>query len=168
MPTLFHDLRYALRQLRKSPGFAVVSVLTLALGIGANTAIFTVVNAALLRSLPYHDPGRLVYLGETRSDAQYQKMEFSYPDFVDFRDQNHSFSGVGGYSPVNATYLGPEGAEPVLATVVSSNFFEMLGVAPIQGRSFAPNADLAGGERTAILTYGGWQARFGGDPNVLG
>ena len=168
MPTLFHDLRYALRQLRKSPGFAVVSVLTLALGIGANTAIFTVVNAALLRSLPYHDPGRLVYLGETRSGAQYQKMEFSYPDFVDFRDQNHSFSGVGGYSPVNATYLGPEGAEPVLATVVSSNFFEMLGVAPIQGRSFAPNADLAGGERTAILSYAGWQARFGGDPNVLG
>ena len=168
MPTLFHHLRYALRQLRKSPGFAVVSILTLALGIGANTAIFTVVNAALLQSLPYHDPGRLVYLGETRSGAQYQKMEFSYPDFVDFRDQNRSFSGVGGYSPVNATYSGPEGAESVLATVVSSNFFDMLGVAPILGRSFASNADLAGGERTAILTYAGWQARFGGDPNVLG
>lgn len=168
MQTLFHDLRYALRQLRKSSGFAVVSVLTLALGIGANTAIFTVVNAALLRSLPYHDPGRLVYLNETRSGAQLQKMELSYPDFVDFRDQNRSFSGVGGYSPVNATYLGPEGAESVFATAASSNFFDVLGVAPILGRSFAPNADLAGGERTVILTYSGWQTRFGGDPNVLG
>ena len=168
MQTLFHDLRYALRQLRKSPGFAVVSLLTLALGIGANTAIFTVVNAALLRSLPYHDPGRLVYLNETRSGAQLQKMELSYPDFVDFRDQNRSFSGVGGYSPVNATYLGAEGAESVFATVASSNFFDVLGVAPILGRSFASNADLAGGERTVILTYSGWQTRFGGDPNVLG
>jgi predicted permease len=95
-------------------------------------------------------------------------MEFSYPDFVDFRDHNKSFSGIAGYFPIDATYSGKEGAERVFATVASSNFLDVLGVQPILGRSFAPGADLAGGEKTAMLSYAGWQSRFGGDPNVLG
>ena len=168
MRTLFDDLRYALRQLVKSPGFAITAVLTLALGIGANTAIFTVVNAALLRALPLQEPEQLVHLSETRTAGTFQKMEFSWPDFVDFRDRNQSFASVGGYYPVNATYTGREGSERVVATVASANFFDVLGVRPILGRVFAPNADEAGGERTVLLTYSAWQARFGGDPNVLG
>jgi len=168
MRAIFDDFRYALRRLLKSPGFAVTAVLTLALGIGANTAIFTVVNAALLRALPFQEPERLVHLSETRTAGTFEKMEFSWPDFVDFRDRNQSFSGVGGYYPINATYNGREGAEPVMATVASANFFDVLGVRPILGRVFAVNADGAGGEKTVLLSYAGWQARFGGDPNVLG
>ena len=168
MHTILHEFRYALRQLCKSPGFTVVAVLTLALGIGANTAIFTVVNAALLRALPYQDPARLVQLGETRTAGTFQKMEFSYPDFVDFRDHNQSFSGVGGYSGTNLTYSGREGAEEVVAAVASANFFDVLGVRPMLGRVFASNADEAGGEKTVLLTYSGWQTRFGGDRTVLG
>ncbi len=168
MHTILHEFRYALRQLCKSPGFTVVAVLTLALGIGANTAIFTVVNAALLRALPYQDPARLVQLGETRTAGTFQKMEFSYPDFVDFRDHNQSFSGVGGYSGTNITYSGREGAEEVVAAVASANFFDVLGVRPMLGRVFASNADEAGGEKTVLLTYSGWQTRFGGDRTVLG
>jgi predicted permease len=168
MQSLLQEFRYALRQLRTSPGFSSVAVLTLSLGIGANTAIFTVVNAALLRALPFQDPGHLVYLCETRNTGTFQKMEFSYPDFVDFRDHNQSFSGVGGYFSINTTYSGREGAEQVVATVASANFFEVLGVRPILGRVFASNADQASGEKTVLLTYAGWQKRFGGDRNVLG
>ena len=168
MQSLLQEFRYALRQLRKSPGFTAVAVLTLSLGMGANTAIFTVVNAALLRALPFQDPGHLVYLSETRNTGTFQKMEFSYPDFVDLRDHNQSFSGVGGYFSINTTYSGREGAEQVAATVASANFFDVLGVQPMLGRVFAANADQAGGERTVLLTYAGWQTRFGGDRNVLG
>ena len=168
MGNILDDLRYALRQLLKSPGFAVTAVLTLALGIGANTAIFTVVNAALLRALPLRDPGRLVHLSETRTAGTFQNMEFSFPDFFDFREQNQSFTGVGGYYPINATYSTREGAERVMATVASANFFDVLGVQPILGRVFAANADEADGEKTVLLTYGAWQTRFGGDPNIVG
>ncbi len=168
MQSLLQEFRYALRQLRKSPGFTAVAVLTLSLGIGANTAIFTVVNAALLRALPFQAPARLVHLCETRNAGTFQKMEFSYPDFVDFRDDNQSFSSVGGYFSINTTYSGREGAEQVVATVASANFFDVLGVRPILGRVFAPNADQASGEKSVLLTYAGWQKRFGGDRNVLG
>ncbi len=168
MSAFSQDLRFAVRQIVKSPGFAVTAVLTLALGIGANTAIFTVVNAALLRALPFPDADRLVHLSETRTAGTFQKMEFSYPDFVDFRDHNQSFSAAGGYSPINTTYTGREGAERVAVTVASANFFDVLGVRPILGRVFAANADEAGGEKTVLLTHSAWQARFGGDRNVLG
>jgi putative ABC transport system permease protein len=168
MSAFLQDIRFAVRQIVKSPGFAATAVLTLALGIGANTAIFTVVNAALLRALPFPDPGRLVHLSETRTAGTFQKMEFSYPDFVDFREHNQSFSAIGGYSNINATYTGREGAERVATTVASANFFDVLGVNQILGRVFAPNADTAGGEKTVLLTHSAWQTRFGGDRNVLG
>ncbi len=168
MPLLAQDLRYAMRQLRKSPGFFVISIVTLALGIGANTAIFTVVNAALLRSLPYREPARLVYLDETRTSGTFTKMEFSYPDFQDFRAHNQSFSDVGGYSSTDAIYSSKDGSEQLNTIVISANFFDVLGVRPLLGRVFQSDADLAGGEKTVLLSYGGWQKRFGGDPNVVG
>src|SRR5436309_7164772 len=121
MALIAQELRYALRQLRKSPGFTLVSILTLALGIGANTAIFTVVNAALLKSLPYHDPSRLVNLGETRTAGTFAKMPFSYPDYADFRTRNKSFADVGAYSSNDAIYSSSEGSEQVTATVMSAN-----------------------------------------------
>jgi predicted permease len=168
MHTILHEIRYAWRQLCKSPGFTVVAVLTLALGIGANAAIFTVVNAALLRALPFQDAGRLVHLSETRNAGTFQVMEFSYPDFVDFRNHNQSFSGIGGYFSIDTTFSGREGTEGVVATVASANFFDVLGVRPMLGRVFAANADEASGEKTALLTYSGWEKRFGGDRNVMG
>jgi putative ABC transport system permease protein len=162
------DIRYALRQLLRSPGFAVVSVLTLALGIGANTAIFTVVNASLLRALPYQNESRLLHLQETRAAEGVAQFEFDYPDFLDLRERAHSFEALAGYSGTPATYTSNDGAEVLPVTVVSANFFDVLGVRLAQGRTFQSNADLAGGERGVVLTYQGWQRRFGGEPGVMG
>jgi putative ABC transport system permease protein len=159
---------YAFRQLRKSPAFAAIAIITLALGIGANTAIFSLVNASLLQSLPYRSPASLVHLQETRTSEDFNQMEFSYPDFVDLRTQNHSFEAMGGYSGAAATYSGKDGAEQVPASVVSANFFDVLGVRLASGRSFQPNADAEGGERAVVLSYQSWQNRFGGDPGILG
>jgi predicted permease len=166
--SIVQDIRYAFRQLAKSPGFAVVAVLTLALGIGANTAIFSLLNAALLRPLPYEEPDRLVHLMETRTAGVWQQMEFSYPDYMDLRGQNQSFSAVGGYSGATINYADPEKAEQVFAAFISANFLDVLGVRPALGRSFRPGADLADGERAVLLSYSGWQKRFGGDASAIG
>ena len=168
MLSIVQDIRYAFRQLAKSPGFAVVAVLTLALGIGANTAIFSLLNAALLRPLPYEEPDRLVHLMETRTAGVWQQMEFSYPDYLDLRGQNRSFSAVGGYSGATINYADPEKAEQVFAAFISANFLDVLGVRPALGRSFRPGADLADGERAVLLSYSGWQKRFGGDASAIG
>jgi predicted permease len=152
----------------KSPGFAAVSVLTLALGIGANTAIFTIVNASLLRSLPYPAESSLLHLQETRPSEGIAQMEFSYPDFVDLRTRANSFESVAGYSSAPATYSDPNGVQVIPVAAVSANFFDTLGVRLAQGRSFLANADVAGGERAVVLTYQGWQRRFGGTPGILG
>jgi len=168
MRSIVQDLRFTLRKLVKSPGFTTVSVLTLALGIGANSAIFTVVNASLLRALPYHDESRLMHLQETRTSEGIAQFEFSYPDFLDLRERAHSFEAIGGYSGTPATYTSKDGSEVLPVSVVSANFFDVLGVRVAQGRSFQANADVAGGERGVILTYQGWQRRFGGDPAVMG
>ena len=164
MHSIVQDIRFTLRKLIKSPGFAVVSVLTLALGIGANTAIFTVVNASLLRALPYRNESRLVHLQETRTAEGIAQFELSYPDFLDLRERAHSFEALGGYSGTPATYTSKDGSEVLPVSVVSANFFDVLGVRLAQGRSFQANADVAGGERGVVLTYQGWQRRFGGDP----
>lgn len=168
MSSIAHDIRYTLRQLLRSPGFAAVSVLTLALGIGANTAIFTVVNASLLRALPYQDESRLLHLQETRAAEGVAQFEFSYPDFRDLPERSHSFEALAGYSGSPATYSSKDGSEVLPITVVSANFFDVLGVRLTQGRSFQASADVAGGERGVVLTYQGWQRRFGGNPGVLG
>jgi len=166
--SIVQDIRYVFRQLAKSPGFAVVAALTLALGIGANTAIFSLLNAALLRPLPYEEPDRLVHLMETRTAGVWQQMEFSYPDYLDLRGQNRSSSSVGGYSGATINYADPEKAEQVFAAFISANFLDVLGVRPALGRSFRPGADLADGERAVLLSYSGWQKRFGGDASAIG
>ena len=168
MDSLLQDLRFAYRQARKSPGVTFAVALVLALGIAANAVTFTVLKATLLRPLPYPEPERLVQLAETRNEKDFSRMEFSYPDFADYREQNQVFEALGGYSNGGATYLGPQGAEEVNVVVCSANFFDVLRVTPAAGRTFREGEDTPKAERVALLTYSGWQRRFGGDPQIVG
>jgi putative ABC transport system permease protein len=167
MQTLWQDLRYGARTLFKHPGFTLVAVLTLSLGIGANTAIFTVVNAALLRALPYRSPDQLVHLFETTPQKNYAQREFSYPDYQDYQ-QSRSFEGLAAYTGGGGILTGHGEPQRVFAPAVSANFFEVLGVAPALGRTFRAGEDKPGTERVAVLTYGLWQRLFGGDKGVIG
>lgn len=166
MTGLFHDLRYALRQLRKSPGFATVAVLTLALGIGANTAIFSVVRAVLLKTLPYGDPDRLMILDEYQQRTG--RMSVAWPNFLDWRDQNHSFQAMAAYRQDQRSLTGV--GEPMILRVgeVSSPLFSLLGAEPILGRTFSAAEDKPGADPTAVLSYAFWRNRMGGDTSVLG
>jgi predicted permease len=168
MSKLLQDARYGLRAMLKRPGFTLVVVFTLALGIGANTAIFTVVNAALLRGLPYEEPERLVQLVELTPQKNFGQREASYPDFLDWR-QAQSFDGMAAYQGGGGFRLaGPEGFELVSAGRVTANFFKVLGVRPALGTLFDEGSDEPGAERVVVLSHGAWQRRFGGDPSVVG
>ena len=169
MNTLLQDIRYALRVLAKSPGFAGVAILTLALGIGANTAIFSVLYAALLRPLPYSQPNRLVTLSEARSAAQDPYWDSSYPDYQDWEKQAKTFEAMAGFSLDGLVFRG--GSEPQLlqGAQVTTNFFSTLGVIPILGHDFPAEEDIAAKEpAVALLAYGFWQKQFGGDPHIVG
>ena len=168
MDTLLQDIRYAVRMLLKKPGFTAVAVLTLALGIGANTAIFTVVDAALLRSLPYKEPDRLVHLWETNQQQEFHQREASYPDYLTWREQNHSFDQMAGYSRGSFTLTGREAPERIQGAAVTSYFFSTLGVEAIYGRTFYPDEDKPGAENSVILSHGLWERRFGGDASIVG
>ncbi|HEX4008041.1 MAG TPA: ABC transporter permease [Acidobacteriaceae bacterium] len=167
METLLQDVRYAMRQLRKSPGFALIAVLTLSLGVGAATAIFSVVNAAILRPLPYDQPDR-IYAPVTLAKEGYTQ-PFSWLSFKDVRAQNHvfaAFSGVWNAESVNLeTPSGPVALQSVQG---SDNFFDVFGVAPILGRTFRPGEDQAGRNDVAVLSYTVWQTNFGGRSDVVG
>jgi hypothetical protein len=167
METIYQDVRYGWRMLGKSPGFALVVVLMLALGIGANTAVFTVLSAALLRPLPFEKPEELVQVWETRTSGAFQQMEASYPDFVDMRN-SHVFAQLGGYSRTTMTLSQPSGAVQVTVALASTGFFETLGVRPVLGRSFVPSEETEQKTASVLLSHGGWQRRFGGDPAVVG
>ncbi|HEX7177084.1 MAG TPA: ABC transporter permease [Pyrinomonadaceae bacterium] len=168
MGTLLQDIRYGFRMMWKRPGFTAIVVLTLGLGIGANTAIFTVVNAALLRGLPYEEPERLVHLFETTPQKNFGRREASYPDFLDWR-QNQTFEGLAAYSGGGGFALaGADGSELVESGRVTANFFDVLGVRPALGRTFREGEDEAGAERVVVLSHGAWQRRFGGDAEVVG
>jgi predicted permease len=164
---LWHDIRYGLRALKKNPGFAAISVLTLALGIGANTAIFSVVNSILLRPLPYKDPDRLVILGHA-----YPKLDLiapvSPPGFLSYRDRGNVFESAAVSTGGSVNMTGQGEPERVQGRQVSASFFSTLGVAPIIGRDFTAEEDQPGKEFVAILSQGLWQRSFGGDQNVLG
>jgi len=168
LETLIRDICYGCRMLAKSPGFTVVVILMLALGIGANTAVFTILSAILLRALPYEKPDELAQIWQTRTSGSFQQMEASYPNYLDMRDHSRVFSRLGGYSNTTATLAGKDGAEQIAIAVASSGFFEALGVRPILGRTFAPAEDGAQEQTAVILTYGGWQRRFSGDPHIVG
>src|SRR4051812_3301647 len=160
------DLRFAFRQLWKNPGFAVVAVLTLALGIGANTAIFSVVNAVLLRPLPYPAPDRLVQL---RSDwSGNPSAEINSATFAEIKAQSQSLERIAAYAGGDMTLTGAGSAERVMAGAVTAEFFPLLGVQPSLGRNFIREEDTPNGPKAAMLGHGLWQSRFGGDANVLG
>ncbi|HMV87058.1 MAG TPA: ABC transporter permease [Blastocatellia bacterium] len=167
MQRLWQDLRYGVRMLVKQPGFALIAIATLALGIGANTAIFTVVNAALLRGLPYRAPERLVHLFETTPQQAYSQREFSYPDYQDYQ-QSQAFEGIAAYSGGGGILTGRGEPQRIFAPAVSANFFNVLGVEPLLGRTFRTGEDSPGAERVTVLTYGLWQRMFGGDPGIIG
>ena len=162
------DLVYALRGLRKKPLFAAATMLTLALGIGANSAIFTVVNAVLLRALPYPTPDRLMMLWTDNPRQGYNKDVSAYPNFDDWRRQSASFEGMSAYA--GATFTLTQAGDPahVGGAIVTPGFFETLGVAPALGRTFGAREAAVGGTRVAILSHGLWQTRFGGDPAIVG
>ena len=166
MHKLLQDVRYAVRTLLKKPGFTLIAVLTLAIGIGASTAIFTVVDAALLRGLPYKSPERLYHLWESTPQKEFAQREFSYPDYQDYQ-QNQVLEGVAAYTGGGGIMTGRGEPERVQAPAASANFFSTLGVEPLIGRTFQPGEDKAGAPRVVVLTYAMWQRRFGGDPAVL-
>jgi putative ABC transport system permease protein len=164
MIPIFQDLRYALRSLRQSPGFTALAVATLAVGIGATTAIFSIVHAALLRGLPYREPARLVHLWETSTRGEFARREASYPDYVALRDGATAvFEQVAGYSEDGVTLAGREHGERVGAARVTANFFSTLGVSPVLGRSFEPGEDDSGAAPVAVVSRALWSRLFGPD-----
>lgn len=168
METLIQDVRYGWRMLAKSPGFTAVAVLTLALGIGANTAIFSVINAALFHALPYREPERLVHLWETRPGREFTEMEASVPNLEEWRASSHVFSGLAGYTGMDFSWTGRGTPQRLYGARVTSNFFDVLGVNPVFGRTFRQNEDRPGGERIVLLSYALWQGQFGGDAKIFG
>lgn len=165
MATLLQDLRYAFRLLAKSPGFTLIAVLTLALGIGANTAIFTVVNAVLLRPLGFRDPSRVVLVAEKTS---YPTVSTSYENYIDWRDQSHSFESLEATRGATITLTGSGEPERLNARMATAPLFSLLGVNAILGRTFLAEEDRAGGAPVVILSYGLWQRRFGAARDILG
>jgi len=173
MTTLFQDLRYALRQLRRSPGFTLVAVLTLALGIGANTTIFSVMNATILKKLSFPDPDRLVLVWQTYGKGPDNYSIVSAPNYWDFERQNHVFEGIALFDSAGRGYnlsTGGSNAEPeqVSGLRVSANFFTVLGVHPFLGRTFLPEEEIRGKDHEVILNYGLWQRRYGADRSLVG
>jgi putative ABC transport system permease protein len=166
LETLWQDVRYGLRMLRKSPGFTLAAVLTLALGIGANTAIFSVVDAVLLRALPFKDAGRLVLLRET--NARVGRVSVSYPDFLDWRKQARSFSSMAAVGNIEFDLTGAGQPEDIAGYRVSPNFLSLLGVTPILGRDFQPQEEKPDTAPVVLLGYRLWQTHFGGRGDVLG
>src|SRR5579864_1467682 len=169
---LLQDLRYAFRVLAQNPGFAAVAVLSLALGIGANTAIFSIVDAVMLKWLPVSSPQELVVIARNPDKPS---VGFNYPDYEYFRDHNQVFAGVlaeGGGGALSMTVSGEGshgGSQLVRGTMVTGNYFAVLGVTPALGRLFTSEDNkTAGGHPVAILSYDFWRNRFGGDPRVLG
>jgi predicted permease len=163
---LIEDLRYGARMLRKSPGFTAVAILTLALGIGANTALFSVVNGVLLKPLPYPHPEQLVWLAESKPN--FASGSISFPNFRDWRKDNHTFTAMGVYRSFSFNLTGLGEAEQLRARFISSEFLNVVGVAPVIGRTFAPGEDDIGAAPIAIISEGLWKRKFNASPGVLG
>src|SRR5262245_41362400 len=165
---VFQDLRYGARMLLKHPGASLIAVLTLGLGIGANTAIFSVVNAVMLRPLPYSEQERLVQVWVTNPGAARWGDWVSYPDFLDWREQNTVFDEIGACRPWPFNLTGTDSPEALFGAYVSADLFTVLGVKPILGRTFLAEEDQPGGNRVAVISHGLWQRRFGADPGLIG
>ena len=168
MTGLLHDLRFALRSLRKSPGFTLVSVLTLALGIGANTAVFSMIRGVLLRPLPYEHGERLVYLRQPAPLGGVANAQFSPLELADYRQRSRAMESLVEYHSMPFILLGQGEPRRVQTGVVSANFFDVLGVRPLRGRTFRPGEDQPTAAPVLVLSYGFWQNRLGGDPAIVG
>ncbi|HYY59125.1 MAG TPA: ABC transporter permease, partial [Pyrinomonadaceae bacterium] len=169
MGTLLQDLRYGLRMLLKSPAFTAVAVLALALGIGANMAIFTVVNAVLLRPLPFNEANRLINIKSVNPRGGEKEFGGVSPaDFFDWQRESRSFASMAAYSGDGLVLTGVEQPEMLPAARVSDGFFRTLGVKPLMGRTFQPEEFTTGGGKVIVLSHRLWQRRFGGDPNIVG
>jgi predicted permease len=168
MDSFVQDLRYALRSLLKSPRFSVTALVTLTLGIAATVAIFTFVDAALIRPLPYRDSSHLFEVYETRQMEVFTQFEASYPDFLDWRAENQVFESLAAYQQDGVIMRGVGAPQVVSAAVVTDNFFSTLGEQPARGRDFRPGEDLAAAPRYALISYAWWQKQFGGRPEAVG
>jgi len=168
MNSLLQDLRYGGRMLRRRPGFTVVAIVTLALGIGANTTIFSFVNGILLRSLPYPQPERLVLLDETAPKLGMASMGVSFPNFLDWRERNRVFEDIATYTSSSVSLSGSGEPEQLRGAAISQGLLEILRIAPILGRTFTAEEDRPNQEMVVLLSYGLWQRRFGGDANRVG
>ncbi len=167
MQTIWQDLRYGARMLVKNPGFTLIAVLTLSLGIGANTAIFSVVNGVLLRPLPYPQPEQLAMVWLDNRRQAIREDITSYPNFVDWRDQNKTFQGMAAVRNVNVSLTGVGEPEELRGAAVTANFFQLMGIAPAQGRGFSAEEEQPGKDKIVILGYGLWRRRFGGEAGIL-
>lgn len=168
METLLKDIRYGFRSLLKRPGFAAVAIFTLALGIGANSAIFSVVNAVLLRPLTYPESEQLVQLDGTNPQAAISQSNMSVPDFADWQSQNQSFEYMAGYVSGGSLLVTNDETERVRAASVTADFFRLLRVNASRGRALQPDDAQKGHDAVVVLSHGLWQRRFGSDPNIVG
>ena len=168
MDALWQDLRYALRVLRKNLPFTAVAVLSLALGIGANTAIFSAVYAALLKPLPFKDPGRLVFVRKKNPPRGWIRNPISPAEVLAWRNQSGVFEDIAAFSPSSCVLTGVAEAEEDPCEISTSNLFPMLGVRPERGRTFSPHEDEPEGARVAVLSHGLWRRRFGGEESAIG
>src|SRR5581483_1436781 len=171
METLLQDIRFGYRMLRKAPAFTGVAIVVLALGIGANTAIFSVVNAVLLRPLPFQDPDRLVqvwHVPPPKSIPGMTKFSVSAANYLDWASQNHSFERMAIYGFTNLNLTGKGEPESVFAIRVSPDFFSVLRARPVLGRTFTPEENESGHGQVVVLGHAFWQTHFASDPNIVG
>jgi macrolide transport system ATP-binding/permease protein len=167
MAAVWKDIRYGARLLARSPGFTLMAVLSLALGIGVNSAMFSIVNAVLWRRLPVPEPDRLVAIYTGERESRYDPS--SYPDYVDFRDENQALSGLAAHNPVFLAYTKGQRTELILGEIVSGNYFSVLGIPAARGRTLLPSDDLAPGKSpVVVISHGFWQKRFASDPALVG
>src|SRR5262245_31483173 len=166
METLFKDIRFAVRSLRKNPSFTAIAVVTLALGIGANTAIFSVVNAVLLRPLPYPNADRLVAITETSLNTA--EIDVAYPDYLDWQAKQSVFEGMAARMATGGVITGGNEPERVIGRLVTPSFFSTLGVQPMLGRSFTEAENDHAAPPVMVISYGLWQRQFGGSNEVIG
>jgi putative ABC transport system permease protein len=168
MQTLWQDLKFALRMLRKNPGFTVVAILTLALGIGANAAIFSVVNTVLLQPLPFEEPGRIISLTQYDLKTKASGALMSYTKYTQIREQSKTLENMAGYYPLTLSLVTEREPEAVNGARASADFFDVLGISPARGRTFSVEEELDGGPDVAVISDGFWHSHFAGDPAALG
>src|SRR5690349_2569684 len=168
MDTVLQDLRFAIRTLLKNRGFATVAIVTLAMGIGATTAIFSVVNAVLLRPLGYREPSELFLINQVGATANVGRIRFTPLDFVDFRTRTRSFESMAAHTGTGFTFTGEGDPELVIGQLVTAELFDLLGVRPMLGRTLRSDENEAGNDAVMMLSHALWQRRFGGDSSVVG